>query len=323
MAQLILILLVFAFTLLLTGGVAYFLSGGSGERQKILTRLTALQEAETRHDQSAVQVLKTDFRDEIPFSERIVSSLPGVPQLALLLEQAAIEMAVESFVLITLGIFAIVVLGLLVAGLALPLALVAGIGAAAIPTVVAWVRRQKRFARFEELFPDAIDQLARAVRAGHAFTTGFDLIGQELPDPVGREFRITYSQQNLGVPLSVALSNLATRVPLPDVRFFVAAIQIQRESGGNLGEVLDSLSYVVRERFKLLRQIRVFTAEGRMSMHVLTAIPLVGGLAVYLMNPEYMTPLFTERQGQMALLVAAISQIVGYIVIRRLINIKV
>src|SRR5262249_45088881 len=181
---------------------------------------------------------------------------------------------------------------------------------AGVPFAVAAIMRQRRFNKFEEQFPEAMDLLGRAVRAGHAFTTGFELIGKELPDPLGEEFRIAFQQQNLGLPLRDALQNMATRMPLPDVRIFVSALQIQRESGGNLGEILDMMSYVIRERFKLRRQARIFTAEGRMSSYMLTALPIVALIGMELLQPDYIKPLFTDPSGQRALMVGALLQIV-------------
>jgi tight adherence protein B len=168
-----------------------------------------------------------------------------------------------------------------------------------------------------------MDLLGRAVRAGHAFTTGFELIGTEMPDPVGEEFRIAFQQQNLGLPLRDALTNVAVRVPLPDVRIFVSAIQIQRDSGGNLGEILDTLATVMRERFKLQRQVKIFTAEGRLSSYALTAMPLLGLVGMYIFNRNYLMPLFRDPSGQKALAFVGVLQIVGHIVISRIIKIKV
>ena len=156
---------------------------------------------------------------------------------------------------------------------------------------------RQRLARFDEQFPDAIDLLARAVRAGHAFTTGFELIAAEMPEPVAGEFRIVYDQQQLGLPLREALDQLALRVPSGDVMVFVSALQIQRETGGNLAEILDKLSHVIRERFKLHRQIRVFTAEGRMSLWVLIAVPFVAGLGMFVVNRDYLMPLLVTPGG--------------------------
>jgi tight adherence protein B len=253
----------------------------------------------------------------------LLTAIPGMQQLSLTLQQAAVRMPAGSFVLI---VFGLALLGF-TAGVVLQLPLTARLPVFIIPPIVPFFvissMRQRRLNRFEELFPDAIDLLARAVRSSHAFTTGFELIGTEMPDPVGEEFRLTYQQQKLGLPLREALKNLMTRMPLPDVRIFVSALQIQRESGGNLGEILDTLSEVIRERFKLMRQVRIHTAEGRMTMYVLSAIPFGAGLLLYIVKPDYMKLLFTDPRGQSALGVAAGLQIIGYFVIGRIIRIKV
>jgi tight adherence protein B len=320
---LVLIAAVFLLTFLVTITAFSWLLSGPARKQQIVTRLRAIQEAAGRSDAEAVSLLKHDLGETLPFHRRWIATFPGIPQVRLFLDQAAVGMEAEAFV----GLSALIGFGLLtvlvLAGFPALYGMLMGIGAAVIPGIVVYLKRESRFRKFEELFPEAIDQLARAVRAGHAFTSGFELIGQELPDPVGQEFRTTYAQQNLGVPLPIALQNFAARVPLPDVRFFAAAVQIQRESGGNLGEVLDSLSQVVRERFKLLRQVRVFTAEGRLSMYVLLAVPFIAGFALYAMNPEYMTPLLTDPKGHVILTVAAIMQVVGFLIIRRMIRFKV
>ena len=323
MIVLMLIVAIFLLTFLLAYGLVYLLMGGQTRTKNLMTRIQAIQEATVRNDQEALRVLKTDLDQELPFLSRWMATLPGFPQVSLFLEQAAIKLDVETFLALSLALGLGVALLVLVAGYPVLVIAVLAPAAAAIPTIVVHLKRQSRFRQFEELFPDAIDQLARAVRAGHAFTSGFELIGKELPDPLGHEFRTTYAQQNLGVPLQTALQNLATRVPLPDVRFFVAAVQIQRESGGNLGEVLDSLGQVVRERFKLMRQIRVFTAEGRLSMYILMAMPFVAAFAMYMLNPEYLMPLIEDPRGQVALLVAAVMQVIGFLIIRKMIQIKV
>jgi len=195
--------------------------------------------------------------------------------------------------------------------------------AASAAFLVAEYKRQRRFARFEEQFADAMELLSRAVRAGHAFTTAFSLIAEEMADPVAEEFRATYQQQNLGLPLRDALQNMAARMPLPDVKIFIAALEIQRDSGGNLGEILNNLSAVVRERFKILREVQVLTAEGRLSMYVLTAMPFIVLGLMYFVNPGYLAPLFTDAIGLRALWAAAIMQFIGYLIIRKMVRIKV
>jgi tight adherence protein B len=154
-------------------------------------------------------------------------------------------------------------------------------------------RRQKRFEKFEELFPEAIDTLARAVRAGHAFTTALEMISNEIADPLATEFRKLFEEQKFGMPVRDALMNLAERVPLVDVKFFVTAVMLQRETGGNLAEILDNLSYVIRERFKIQRQVRVHTAQGRLTMALLMAMPPTVVAILFVFSPEFVAPLFT------------------------------
>ena len=192
-----------------------------------------------------------------------------------------------------------------------------------IPYAYASHRRAKRFQKFEEKFPEAIDTLARAVRGGHAFTTALEMIANEVSEPVAGEFRQLYEEQKFGLPVRDALLNLADRVPLVDVKFFVTAVMLQRETGGNLAEILDNLSYVIRERFKILRQVRVHTAQGRLTMMLLMALPPTVVAVMLVLNPGFIRPLFTDPVGH-ALIVGGITlQTMGYFVIRRIIRIQV
>jgi tight adherence protein B len=192
-----------------------------------------------------------------------------------------------------------------------------------IPYAYASHRRQKRFHHFEERFPEAMDTLARAVRAGHAFTSALEMIATEVSEPVAGEFRQLYEEQKFGLPVREALLNLTERVPLVDVKFFVTAVMLQRETGGNLAEILDNLSYVIRERFKILRQVRVHTAQGRLTMVLLMALPPGVVVMMLILNPGFIRPLFTDPLGH-ALIVAGITlQTIGYFFIRRIIRIQV
>jgi tight adherence protein B len=191
------------------------------------------------------------------------------------------------------------------------------------PYAYASHRRTKRFAKFEEKFPEAIDTLARAVRAGHAFTTALEMIANEVAEPVAGEFRQLYEEQKFGLPVRDALLNLADRVPLVDVKFFITAVMLQRETGGNLAEILDNLSYVIRERFKILRQVRVHTAQGRLTMVLLMALPPTIVVIMMTINRGFIQPLFTDPLGH-ALIVGGITlQTIGYFFIRRIIRIQV
>jgi tight adherence protein B len=189
----------------------------------------------------------------------------------------------------------------------------------------AWLvnRRSSRFKQFEEQFPEALDLLSRAIRAGHAFQTALGMVADELPAPVGPEFKKTFERQNFGLPLRESMDELAERVTLLDVRFFVTAVAIQRETGGNLAEILDNLAHVVRERFKIRRQVRVHTAHGRFTGYVLLALPAALGCALSFLSPEHMKLLFQERMGQMMLIAAMVMQTVGFIWIRQVIKIEV
>src|SRR6185503_18221377 len=164
-----------------------------------------------------------------------------------------------------------------------------------------------------EQFPEALDVLSRAIRAGHAFQTALGMVADEMPAPVGPEMKKTFDQQNYGLPLKDALNDLAERINIIDVRFFVTAVLIQRDTGGNLSEILDNLAHVVRERFKILRQVRVHTAHGRFTAYVLLSLPAFLAVALSFINPDHMGLLFRERMGQMMLLGALCMQAVGYV----------
>lgn len=191
-----------------------------------------------------------------------------------------------------------------------------------IPYLAVRIARTKRIQKFEELFPEAIDLVGRAMRAGHTFITGLSMVADELPDPVAREFRLIYDQQNYGMDLSEALKNFAVRVPLLDARFFVTAVLTQRQAGGNLAEVLDNLARVIRDRFKVKRQIRVVSAHGRLTGWILGGLPPALALALAIQAPANFTVMFNDPLGIRMIVVAVVLQIVGMLIIRKLVNIE-
>jgi tight adherence protein B len=192
-----------------------------------------------------------------------------------------------------------------------------------LPWMVLRIKRTRRLRAFEEAFPEALDLMARALKAGHAFATGLKMVADEMPEPIGPEFRKTFDEQNFGLPMKDALANLTARVPNLDVRFFSTAVLIQRETGGNLSEILENLAHVVRERFKILRQVRVYTAHGRLTGYVLLALPAFLAIALAFINPDHMQLLFRERLGHMLLGTAAVMQTVGYFWIKQVVKIEV
>jgi tight adherence protein B len=243
--------------------------------------------------------------------------------LARLIEQSGVIAAPSTIILASLVlalVFAIVALAVFNQPFVWPLAAVAG---AMVPWLWLRHRRSARLKRFEEQFPEALDLLSRAIRAGHAFQTAMGMCADELPAPVGIEFKKSFEQQNFGLPLKDTLNELTERVPILDVKFFVTAVLIQRETGGNLAEILENLAHVVRERFKILRQVRVYTAHGRFTGYVLLALPAVLCIALSFINPDHMDLLFKERMGQMMIMGAIVMQTIGYIWIRKVIKIEV
>jgi tight adherence protein B len=239
------------------------------------------------------------------------------------LQQSGTAMTISAVILITLlfgSIAAIAAFMFTHLWWAAVVAFVLGLG---IQPMLLKHKRAGRIYRFEEHFPEALDLLSRAVRAGHAFSAGMKMVADELDDPVGPEFRKAFDEQNYGLPLKESLNGMAERMPLLDVKFFATAVLIQRETGGNLAEILDNLSAVVRERFKIRRQVRVHTAHGRFTGYVLMALPAFLAVALVFINPEHMNLLFDERIGQLMILASIVMQAIGFIWIKQIVKIEV
>ncbi|MEO7272771.1 MAG: type II secretion system F family protein [Vicinamibacterales bacterium] len=200
--------------------------------------------------------------------------------------------------------------------------LLVGFAAAYLPYGIVKMKRTRRMFKFEEQFPEAIDLLARALRAGHALTTGLSMVGEEMADPVGPEFRLLFDQQNYGMPLPQAMKEFAERMPMIDARFFVTAVLTQRESGGNLSEVLDNLANIIRDRFRVKRQVRVISAHGRITGWVLSALPTCLGLFFALTSPEIYTKFYHDPFGLKMIMFALGMQVVGVLVIQRIVQIE-
>jgi tight adherence protein B len=256
-----------------------------------------------------------------------VSSLqrrfPSFRDLAIMMDRGKTEWGVGPFLLASAGLG--IGLGLLVGmGMqTLPGGIVASVMGASMPYLVVRRRATKRMDKFEEQLPDAIDLMTRAIRAGHPLNAGFQMVADEASEPTAGEFRRVFEEQRFGLPFEDAIYGLADRVPLVDTRIMATAMLVQREVGGNLAEVLGNLAHVIRERFKIRRQLRVITAQGRMSGYVLAALPLCVGAAIYLLNREYSTLLFTHPLGKIMLVVAVVMQVIGYLWIRKIVNIEI
>lgn len=266
-------------------------------------------------------LLRERQSDGLAWLEPVLQHLPQWRDLKHVLEQARVPWSAGTFAVVSLGLASTVGLTATMLGAGGPVALAAAAAGGALPWL--WVRRKrsKRFAAFEEMFPDAIEMLGRSIRAGHAFSTALQVVAEESEPPVAEEFRQAFEEQKFGLPLRDSLLGLADRVSLPDVRIFVTAVLIQRESGGNLAESLDNLAYIIRERFRLRREIRVHTAQGRMTGYVLAAAPIVAGVGMFLVNPEYMQVMFVEPAGRAMLAAAGLLQLFGFLVIRHIVRV--
>jgi tight adherence protein B len=268
-------------------------------------------------------LIKQISEGTLPGVEKLIGRTSMGPKLSRLIEQSGTQTTPSAIVVFSaIGAFVVwFITGLFVhAPFVGAIALVVG---ASLP--ILWLRRRRtvRIRRFEEQFPEALDMLSRAMRAGHAFQTALGTAGDEMPAPVGVELKKVFDRQNFGLPLNDALKELAERMPLVDVKFFVTAVAIQRESGGNLAEILDNLAYVVRERFKVQRQVRTHTAHGRFTGFVLLALPAALALALSFIAPEQMRLLFTEPMGRMMIVGAIVMQTLGFFWIRQVIKIEV
>jgi tight adherence protein B len=243
-------------------------------------------------------------------------------RLQILIDQAGLKISVGTLVTASATLGALAFYIVLRFGLWTSLAIGAGVLAALVPVNIVKYKRTLRMRKFEEQFPEALDLLGRALRAGHSYTTGIEMVGQEMPDPIGPEFRTLYDQQNYGMPLPDAMKLFAERIPVLDARFFVTAVLIQRESGGNLSEVLDNLARVIRERFRVKRQIRVISAHGRLTGWILIGVPPALAMVLFSIAPETRELMFYDPLGQRMIVGALVLQIIGSFVIRKIINVE-
>ncbi len=322
-------ILVFVVVAMGVFAVASLLDQRSAQARLLRERLASVQEAAARQPSEELALLRDEMLSKIPAIDNLLRRSSRISNLQPFLEQANLKIRAGNILMLcAISAVGLAGVGFLAAGSlppkqALLFAAVGLVLGGFLPYSYASYRRTKRFQKFEELFPEAIDTLARAVRAGHAFTTALELIANELSEPVASEFRKLFEEQKFGLPVRDALMNLAERVPLVDVKFFVTAVMLQRETGGNLAEILDNLSYVIRERFKIMRQVRVYTAQGRLTMMLLMGLPPVIVITMLTTSPAFIRPLFADPIGHFLVVAGIVLQTLGYFVIRKIIRIQV
>jgi len=311
-----------AVVLLIEGLFVYWSDTKSPEVRRVSERLRAIS-AGGHGDATELKLLKQRMLSDSPTMQQLLLRVPRVQQVDRLMQQAGDSNTV-SHLLAMCGIFGIA--GLLV-GLLVRWpwysTLAVALGLSVLPMLWLIRRRNKRLQKIEVQLPDALGLISRALRAGHSFPSTLSMVGSEAPEPIAGEFRITSDEIGFGVSIDNALNNLATRVPSPDMSYFAMAVIIQRETGGNLSELLAKLSELVRERFKLFAKVRVLAAEGKLSAYILTGLPFCVALAINILNPEYLSVLFTDPAGILVVYGALTMMVIGIFVMWRIIDIKV
>jgi tight adherence protein B len=313
---LFLVLLVLSFAVLL-----YFLKPTAMERA--VERQLADIEKNPNSSATPTNILKDEATRETTILDQMFDAMPWAPALTRLVKQSGREWHPSSVFFLSL---AIAVAGAWIASLFIPsLLLSIGLGAALgfVPTIVLVIIGGQRRRRFEDLLPEAVDLMARGLRAGHSITAVLEMVGNEIADPVGKEFRSLHKEQTLGLPIREALGRLIENVPIDDMRFLVTAILLQKESGGNLAQILDKTSAVMRERARLRGQLRIYTAQGRITGWILGAAPFLMFALISTVNHNYEKPLFTTPLGLKLVYISLGMMVLGVLAIRKIIDVKV
>jgi len=307
----------------IVGGLALLWSGGGASKvEDRLDSLTSLSTSGSGKDAKQKSLLNEPLDAAPSLIERFVERVSSI-NLNLLFEQADVSMTMSRFTLISgilAGAGAVMAIVLRIHPGAIP---VAALVMACLPLMWLFLRRRRRLNAFAVQLPEALDMLSRALRAGQSLASGFNLVAGEMGPPLGREFSRVFEEQNLGIPLEESLVTMSERIPNLDLKFFATAVILQRQTGGDLAEILDKIGGLIRERFRIWGQIQALTGEGRLSGVVLLGLPVALFLVVYKLNPDYVLPLFTDPAGKKMLAVAIFFQFVGALVIRKIVNIKV
>jgi tight adherence protein B len=307
---------------LIVGALALLFRGDSDNKiEDRLAMLTGSGAAASSRENSLKDSVLHQPLDAVPGI--IEAILTRFSNLRLLFEQADTSLTPAKFAIVS-GVMAVAGMAMAAFGQVHPgLLPVAGIMMGALPLFWLMWRRKRRLTAFTVQLPDALELISRALRAGHSLAAGFDLVQKEMSPPIGVELGRVFEEQNLGIPMEEALQSLTDRVPNLDLKFFCTAVVLQRQTGGDLAEILDKISHLVRERFKIFGQIQALTGEGRLSGIVLLALPPVLFVAVYKLNADYVMMLFTDPMGKKMLAGAVVLQVLGALMIRKIINIKV
>lgn len=315
---------VFVTCLFLTYALYLFTSRSSDKKKALLKeRLAEAIRSSANSSDSEVQLAREELLSEIPWLNRSLVKIEITSRIKRMIDQGDVNITVMRLVLFSGIAGALGFLATFMVSPSLLLQLVVGLLAGSFPFLHVIAKRKKRMKRFLQLLPDALDLMSRGLSAGHAFTEALHMVATEMPEPISGEFRKTYDEQNLGLSLKLALENLVHRMPLLDLRMCVTAILIQRETGGNLSELLEKVAYTIRERFRIQEDLKTLTLSSRWSAWLLCALPI--GLALYMtvMNRDYMEVMWRDPRGHRLLAIAAIMQVMGMLMVRKIMQIKI
>ncbi len=291
------------------------------DRRKIRKRLKTFSSGENEGE--LPDILRKQILSDVPLLNKIFLRIPGPQRLDRLLRQANVQYRIGVFILLTIFL---ALTGFLISSLFISnyvLSAIIALSSAGIPFVYVCLKKKKRMEKFQRQLPEGLELIARSLKAGHAFPSGMKLAADEFDDPLGPEFDEALDEINFGVSVSDALKNLADRIDCPDLKYFVISVLLQRETGGNLAEIIEKLSYIIRERFKLYGKIKTLAAEGKLSAIILCAMPFVLAIALRFTNPHYINVLFSEPAGKKMIAIAAFMMVMGILVMKKMIKIKV
>jgi tight adherence protein B len=316
--------LVFVFALFLVLG-AYLLAthGTDQKRARLQKRLSEALLHSAQTEDVEVVLARNELMSEIPWMNQMMINIQATFHLKRMLDQADLHITPSRLLMFS---FMAGMLGGLAASVVtvfIPIMILAGLVCASLPLIHVWWKRKKRFDAFLEQLPDALDLVARALSAGHAFSESLYMVSTEMPEPIATEFRKAYEEQNLGLSVKLALENLTQRMPLLDLKMCVTAVLIQRETGGNLAEILEKVSYTIRERFRILGDLKTLTTSSRLSAWLLCGLPIFVACAVTVMNPDYMSVLWKDPRGHYLIAAAMTLQITGMLIVRKILKIQI
>src|ERR671927_241326 len=316
--------LVFVFALFLVLGAYLFATHGTDRKRVALQKRLSEALLHSAHTEDIEVVLaRNELMSEIPWMNQVMLNLQATFHLKRMLDQADLHITPSRLLMFSFMAGMLGGLATSVVTIFIPIMVLVGLVCASLPLLHVWYKRKKRFDAFLEQLPDALDLVSRALSAGHAFPEALHMVSMEMPEPIATEFRKAYEEQNLGLSVKMALENLTQRMPLLDLKMCVTAVLIQRETGGNLAEILEKVSYTIRERFRILGDLKTLTTSSRLSAWLLCGLPIGVAIAVTAMNPEYMSILWKDTRGHKLIYLAIGLQLSGMMIVRKILRIKI